>query len=221
MTGRIIFGGFLILLGVGFLLDQFNILNFGFFLGNFWALIIIVLGLYLIIRHPRNILPGVFILFIGILFQVESLDLLQFSVWNLWPLILVFVGISILIKREDRKDSAERGKISDDNIDLNAVFAGIEKSVDSDNFKGGNISAVFGAAKLDLRDAKFSKDGATINADAIFGGIEIFLPDNVRVINNGTAVLGEFKNSSRRSASEDSPILTVQGSAVLGEVSVK
>jgi hypothetical protein len=42
------------------------------------------------------------------------------------------------------------------------IFLGLEIKISSSNFQGGSIKALFGGAKLDLRDAKFDKLGGNL-----------------------------------------------------------
>jgi hypothetical protein len=47
----------------------------------------------------RNLILGIFILFIGVVSLLASLDVIYLSwriVWRLWPMLLIFIGILIL-----------------------------------------------------------------------------------------------------------------------------
>ena len=50
MTGRNVLGLLLILLSLGFLLDQVDVLNLGDVLGTWWPLILVAVGISLLVR---------------------------------------------------------------------------------------------------------------------------------------------------------------------------
>ena len=61
-----------------------------------------------------------------------------------------------------------------------AVFSGSGRTYHKEIFSGSNLTAVFGAVDLDLRNATFDKD-TVIKAFALFGGVEIIVPEDVQI----------------------------------------
>jgi hypothetical protein len=222
ISTKFIIGGTLICLGIGFLLDQLNIFDFSAVIGNFWALIIIVVGVVILIRHPRNIIPGFIIIAVGVALQIDQfVD--NFNIWNLWPLILVFVGLSMLLKWDEKKSfpwANTQDSSSEDSLDAAVMFWGLEKRIKSQNFKGGKVSVIFGGGDIDLREAKID-DKALLDISCIFGGVDVKLPDNVKLVNKGVGIMGAFENNYRSDSNESSPELTVTGSAIFGGVEIK
>ena len=53
------------------------------------------------------------------------------------------------------------------------------------------VKAVFGGAELDLQEARL-ESRVTIDVKAVFGGVDIVVPDDVIAIVDGTAVFGGF-----------------------------
>jgi hypothetical protein len=63
---------------------------------------------------------------------------------------------------------------------------------------------------------------AVVDATAIFGGIEIRVPDNWNVIVRGVGIFGGYGDESHHPpASEAAPELVVQGVAIFGGVAIK
>lgn len=210
---RFLLGGLIVFVGVVLLLDQMGI---GYGIGKLWPLVIVCLGIYMIVTNSRNMITGLFVLVVGILLQLSSLDLLPFSVWNLWPLFIIFAGVSMLLGKRDRSNSS----VESGYINSNAVFWADEKIVKGD-FKGASLNASFGGIKLDLRDATIETK-AVIDINLMFGGVELVLPDNVRVVNNGTGIFGGFSEKSRRVSNEaDAKTVEINGTAIFGGVEVK
>lgn len=211
---RFLFGGLIVFVGLALLLEQLGV---GYGLGKLWPLLIVIWGLYMIFATKfTNILPGLLVLTVGLFLQIDSLLDLPFSIWNLWPVFIIFTGISILLGKKDRHTSStESGYITS-----SAVFWGDEKYVKGE-FKGANLTATFGGIKLDLQNATISEN-VNIDVNLLFGGIELILPDNVGVINNGIGIFGGIsEKSGSKSNKEYEHFVTINGSAMFGGVDIK
>ncbi len=211
-SSRFLWGGLIVVLGLVLLLNQFGI---GYGLINLWPLALVFWGIYLVIRNPFNIIPGLFILTVGVFLQLDSLDVLPFSIWNLWPLFIIFAGVSVLIGKRDRHmgSSTEHGFVNS-----NVTFWAEEKFVKGE-FTGAKINATFGGVKLDLKDAEITGK-VKIEINLLFGGIELFLPHDVKLINNGIGIFGGI-NEGRRGVGESDKVVEIVGSAVFGGVDIK
>ncbi len=78
----------------------------------------------------------------------------------------------------------------------------------------------FGGAKIDLRGVKFQNSSATLNVVTAFGGTEILVDENTKVVNKGTGIFGAIEEKSRPS-SNASQTLVITGFAAFGGVSIK
>jgi uncharacterized membrane protein YhhN len=47
-------------------------------------------------KQPRNLTAGLFLVSLGVYFQLSMLDLIDFSLWRLWPVILIVIGIGMV-----------------------------------------------------------------------------------------------------------------------------
>jgi hypothetical protein len=84
------------------------------------------------------------------------------------------------------------------------------------------IFAFMGGANLDMRDATFSGPETTIVVNAVMGGASIVVGPDVRVVMEGTGILGGYSGPSGGQAIRpDSPVLRVKGVAIMGGVSVE
>ena len=191
-------GFVLILVGVLFLLDTFTTMNFGGVIANWWPAIFIIIGLIKLQGHDRG--AGLVFILIGVLFLLTTHDIIEWnSIWKFWPLVLIFIGLSMIFKgRRSNWKLTNESTIGNDFIHSNAVFGGAEHTITSQNFKGGETMALFGGVELDLRGAKISPDGCKIHATALFGGVEMIVPDDWNVILTGTPIFGGIDCKSRR-----------------------
>jgi hypothetical protein len=84
------------------------------------------------------------------------------------------------------------------------------------------VLTVFGGAELDFRDAVLPGNEVTLRATSVLGGVEVTVPPEMRVIDNGSAILGgrEIKGGPD-SGGPDSPVLRIEGICVLGGLEVR
>lgn len=82
---------------------------------------------------------------------------------------------------------------------------------------------VFGNADLDLREAILPGREVRIRAISFLGGIEITVPPEMHVIDDGWALMGgrETPPDSPESQHPDAPVLRVSGVSLLGGLSVR
>lgn len=106
---------------------------------------------------------------------------------------------------------------------LVAIFGGISRKGSWHPEPVTRILAVFGGAELDLRDAVLPGREITIDAVAVFGGVSITIPPEMRVIDTGSAVMGgrDISGDTAESARPDATVLRITGTCVFGGVEVK
>jgi hypothetical protein len=81
-----------------------------------------------------------------------------------------------------------------------------------------NAICVFGGYDLDMTDAVFEGREVTIWAFAMFGGIDITVPDSVEVRNEGVGIFGGFGARGGASPDPNAPVVVVKGLALFGGV---
>jgi predicted membrane protein len=131
-------------------------------------------------------------------------------------------------------DSAERtdpagGSSSFDDADNTlqnwAVFGGVSRVITSQNFRGGELFSFFGGIEIDLRRAQIVNNGrpVVIEANAVFGGISIKVPDTWRIAVRGIGVFGGYQDEDKRVRHPDpsAPLLVVSGYAAFGGVVIE
>lgn len=82
---------------------------------------------------------------------------------------------------------------------------------------------VFGGATLDFREAVLSQQEITLHATSIFGGVDIVVPPEMRVIDSGIAIFGarETGSGSEESTDPNTPVLRLTGLTLFSGLSVK
>lgn len=86
-----------------------------------------------------------------------------------------------------------------------------------------NTVALMGGVQIDLTDARFEDAETTIQAFAMMGGVEIFVPEDITVQVNGSGFMGAFDNKVHEQAAPRPgvPHVRITGFAFWGAVEVK
>lgn len=108
-----------------------------------------------------------------------------------------------------------------------SIMGGAEKKGDWHIAPAHTSITVMGGNELDLRHATLSSQETVINAVSVMGGIEIIVPDNVRVIDDGVGLMGGFGieddpscTTRQEALPADAPVIRVRGLALMGGVSI-
>lgn len=194
----------LIGLGVVFLLDRIDLLDAGDIL-EFWPVGLMAIGiLKLVTSKFRDIWSSGILIFIGLIFFLDYQNVIYFSIWDLWPVALILIGIKIFFdQRRDPSERSDMEAVDADRLDVAALFGGREVRMNSSQFLGGNISVMFGGAEIDLREARTATGSAKINIFVMFGGGELYVPNNWKVVFKGLPLFGGFSDSRKNVLPED------------------
>lgn len=223
-TSTWLWGIVLIIIGVVLGINALGIAHINVFFPGWWTLFIIVpcfIGLF-----DDNDKTGDLIgLCIGAILLMACLGFYSFRVvWQLaLPVILVVIGLSMLFKDVIRKQVLKGAKkLSPDDGDTHwATFSGQKLNYDDEDFEKADLEAVFGGVDCDLRGAKI-KDGAMIKASAIFGGVNIKLPKDVKVKVVSTSIFGGVSDKHSVKVDEDADkTVFIDATCLFGGVEIK
>jgi len=105
-----------------------------------------------------------------------------------------------------------------------AIFGGGKRKVTTQDFKGGELTAIFGGFEIDFRLAGMTADSAILEVNTVFGGAEIRIPDTWTAVVQGVGIFGGYGDettSPNPVTNPQSKKLYIRGAAVFGGVSVK
>ena len=195
------------------------------FFDGWWTLFIIIPCAICAITEKGHRVGNLIGLLVSVLLLLACQDIIDFSLlWKLLvPAIIVIIGLSLIFKNAFNKQLNTEiknlsGKIDD--AEISAIFSGQNVDMKGEKFTGKKLSAVFGGLKLDLREAIIKED-AVIDASAVFGGIDILVPENVNVKVKSSALFGGVKSKREKAADEKNPTIFVNGSAMFGGIEIK
>ena len=132
---------------------------------NLWPLVLIALGLLWIVRGPLWL--GIVSVVAGGIFLADTFNI-AIDMETYWPLLIVALGVGVLLERS----GVSRGRaapisgnaqtLTDDGsvVEVSATFGGANRVVTSQAFRGGTVSATFGGAEIDMRQAQLHENGA-------------------------------------------------------------
>ena len=83
------------------------------------------------------------------------------------------------------------------------------------------IVTIFGGADIDFTDAIFTTPNVTIKILCLFGGDNIYVPENINVVSKAFCILGGIDNKAPSIASRQAPTLTIEGLVLFGGLDIK
>jgi hypothetical protein len=214
----IIWSGSLMLAGVLLVLGNLHILRIT--VGGLWPLLLIALGATMLFdpgRWANFQLPT----------SASNRDRLKWKLerWQRrqerWQRKTWLHGGSNFAETASAPSQSREGQ-----IDEVAVFFGAKRRVESQDFRGGELVAVFGSIEIDLSLCTIPASPlreAVLEASAVFGGIEILVPRTWRIVREGTGVFGAYEDKTfpRLEPGVEPSTLIIRGGAVFGSVTIR
>lgn len=223
-TTKILWGIVFIALGIIIGLNALDITDINIFFNGWWTLFIIIPCLIGLFSDDGDGKTGNIVgLIIGILLLLSIQGIVSFSIVGklIIPLIFVAIGLSVIFNETINKKITDKVKEAKKNglESFTATFGEQKVQKEGESFTGANLDAVFGAVQLDLRKANIEKE-ATIKASAIFGGVEIFVPDNINVKVKSTPIFGGVSNKTKYDKDNQTTIY-IDAFCMFGGVDIK
>lgn len=247
--GRI-FGGFIVVgVGVVFLARELGVEIPHWVLT--WKMLLIVMGLFIGVKHMFRHVIWIVLVTIGTAFLVEDIIPGVKISYIIWPVIIICVGLVMIFKpRRKHKEHYWKYRMykhghwkhhpkfkeweqqcagesntnsSDDYLDSVSIFGGVKKNIISKDFKGGNITNVFGGAEINLSQADINGK-VVLEIAQVFGGTRLVVPSHWDIQSELAAVFGGVED--KRQVQPDKlntsdKILVLKGVNVLGGIDIK
>jgi predicted membrane protein len=226
--GQVVIGLLVVAMGVLFLLDNLGYVGFRHAL-SFWPIAFMVAGASMMVsQEERNgHVTGLILIAVGLLLLLKHMGLIDIS-WNMvWPVLLIVVGGLILFRTMGgarvvhvgvHKTGSEAGGKAADALDVTAILGGVQRRVETADFRGGEVTALLGGCDLDLRACSIVKE-AVLNVFTVCGGISIKVPPDWTVVLDGVPVAGGFTQKTVP-APDAGKRLVITGYAFMGGVEV-
>ncbi len=224
-VSNIMWGIALVALGIVLALNALNITNIDLFFDGWWTLFILVPSAVGLVtgKDKTGSLIGILI---GAALLLACQDILDFDLlWKLAiPVIILIFGIKLIFKNiTGNKGDAIVKTVKANGEDVKtscATFSSQDIRFDNEEVKALELVSVFGGIKCDLRNAKIENDIA-INAQCIFGGIDIFVPDTVNIKVNSNSIFGGIDADKHINSADNRFTVYLNGTCIFGGVDIK
>ncbi|MES2891067.1 MAG: DUF5668 domain-containing protein [Bacteroidota bacterium] len=243
-SGRIVAGIILVCVGAALLLREM-----GFFFPRWifsWPMILILVGFYTGVKNNFRTNSWIYMLAIGGFFlfnqMIPSLRLQPYF----WPILVMSAGLVFILRPRSQKDNElptdnDQLRWQDpgtgeaqpptftgiaDNSDflrVSSVFSGVNRTVLSKNFKGANITCVFGGSEINLSQADLTGP-VIIKTEVVFGGVKLIVPPHWAVQNEIDGIFHGVDDKRRINVAPDlnpTKVIILRGSVVFGGIEIK
>lgn len=209
----------------------------------YWPIFIVFLGASILERHRSAVavIWAVALMAWGLLLILGNLHILHVRGGLGWPVVLIAIGATLLVRPTSFRDMDPRFRLKlpalprtcsigedfmGNKLHESTVFGSINRRVQTQQFEGGKLDAVFGSIELDLTEAAISSPDrrADLEVNAVFGGIELCVPRTWKVVMKTGAVLGGCEDRTlppRPEPGFEAPTLVVTGAAVFGGIEIR
>jgi predicted membrane protein len=118
------------------------------------------------------------------------------------------------------RSNGSAGVSSDAIISALAILGAVERRNNSQDFRGGSITAIMGGCEIDLRGASItSPNDPVLEVFALWGGVELRVPPDWTVVSRVDPILGGYEDSTLP-PKEGSKRIVLRGTAIMGGIEV-
>lgn len=224
ITPRLVVGCVVIVVGVLFALQNLQLIRAGEYI-QYWPVVLIIIGAVKLVQPgaaPSRV-AGVIWIVVGTVWVLVNVEAIGLRIRDFIPVFLILAGgylvwVAISVRRPGSAAN------TDASATLNALafMSGLNRRVVSQEFRGGEATAVMGGVEIDLRGASISESPAVIEVFAWWGGVELRVPEDWVVIGKVLPLLGGFEDKTKAPAggADNKKQLIVKGMVVMGGVEV-
>lgn len=215
-----LWGLLFIAVGVGVAGNMTGLWEFRIFFEGWWTLFFIIPSLLSLIEKGFRV-GNTVCLVVGSALLAACQGIITWDLISALFLPVIFITIGAVLVLGNlfhigtRRVHVDKEKRRSESI----VFSG-KKILIEDEFYGMDYDAVFGGAVLDLRRAKITEN-VSIDALAVFGGVDILLPAGLKVVVSDTSLFGGCNNQYHSYSGDEVPTLYINATALFGGVEVR
>jgi hypothetical protein len=212
-----------------------------------WKMLLIGLGIMMAFKHKFMHPAWLILIAIGGGFLLGDLyPELEIKRYIL-PVVLIAVGLFVIFRPRDPQNfryrywkkwqrhgrrgchpyepgasgtNGPQGE-KEDYIDSTAFMAGVKKNIVTKDFRGGEVTSVFGGTELNFMQADI-EGSATLELTTVLAGTKLIVPSNWEIKPELVTVLGgvEDKRPVQSGLSSGSKILRLTGTTFLGGIEI-
>lgn len=196
-----------------------------------WEMLLIVIGFLMGVKRRFQGAAWFILILVGGFFIVD--DIFPFS-WHLdrflWPTLLIVLGVYLIGRSASRRRQYDEyareyitpeGLLNEDMLEATAIFGSNNKVILSKNFRGGNVTTIFGSTELNFMQADIQGE-AVLDISTVFGGVELIIPGHWDLRMGVDTIFGGAEDKRMLTTPTDSgKVLVLKGTCVFGGVDIK
>lgn len=228
--GKIIGGTLLLLLGTGLLLEVTHVIDFNF---EGWWTAFIIIPCLISFFNSKNKTMSLIGVATGVLLLLATRDIISWNEWWRYLICVVFIiwGLMLILSHNGSHGSIPGNKGNVDELkvinrdgrtlrQISSSFCKQSYEFTGQPFEGAKVQCSFGYVGLDLRGADII-DGAVIDIDCSFGGMEIRVDDNILVKQNIVTSFAGVECKDHLRTPDGAKTLYIQGHCAFGGIEIK
>ncbi len=195
--------------------------------------LLVAIGVYMGYRQKFRNWAWMIPTAIGVLFIAD--DVIEgFSIGAFfWPIIIISIGLVLIFKPKKSNNPWKNWQSGgdenqnvfahgDDTIDATAVFGAVKKNIISKNFRGGEVTAIFGGVELYLGQADIN-GRVDLELTHVFGGAKIVVPSDWKVQTDEVVCIFGGLDDKRKNITAGDPnkVLVLHGTCIFGGIDIK
>lgn len=215
--GGVVFGLVLLAAGTLFLLDNIGVLDARQYY-QWWPLALIVIGISELTRGSR--LGAAIWMAFGGWFLLHNFDFLGVNPFQIfWPVLWIIVGSILVWQALTQTVSGGRGGGSN-RMSAFALMAGNVQRSSAGPVDSVQATAIMGGCEIDLRKMTRGESPTVVDLFAMWGGIEITIPEGWALEQRATPILAGVEDRTAPAA-PGAPKVILRGTVVMGGVEVR
>ena len=223
---RRIFASILIAIGVLIILSNLNIIRIETLMNYLWPTLLILIGLYNLVRDRRIQIFSVILIAIGTIYLLNEFEIIRVTFRQVmmffWPGLLIIIGLNLLFSRPRKVRPIEpstKPKHSSNQREYNAFLNSVNEQVNNASFEYCSVNSVMASAEVDFSQIEFKNDIASIEINSILASVLVKLPSGVRINLSGSPILGDISDKSMGDPSSNK-VLNVNFTCILGSIEI-
>jgi hypothetical protein len=230
---RIWTGVFLLIVGALALLRSFDV-NIPDFLFS-WQMLLIGIGIFLGLKHNFQNPTWFILILVGTAFLLNEYFFIGDFRKHIWPVVIISVGIFFIFRPKRKKSyntsnidgtqqypDEEIPKSSQDFVEATSIFGSTKKNILTKNFRGGDITNIFGGTEINLSQADI-QGIAKLDVTTIFGGAELIVPSHWVIKSEAVTIFGGIEDKRSVTTLTETPdkVLLIEGTILFGGIDIK
>jgi len=223
---RRIFASLLIAVGILIILSNLNIISVESLMKYLWPSLLILIGLYNLVRDRRIQIFSVILIGIGTIYLLNELDIIVVTFRQImmyfWPVLLILIGFNLLFSRPRKIrpiEPSNKPRHTSNQREYNAFLNSVNEQVNNTSFEYSSINSVFASAEIDYSMIEFKNDSASIEINSVFSSVLVKLPSGVRINLSGSPILGDITDKSMGDPNS-TKTLNVNFTCILGNIEI-